>query len=574
MSSVSDSTAYSNAAKRQQESYDAERAQSRVNQEDEVRKLKEEQEQQTTRTRDEYNSRVSRVREEANEEVKKLKDEMYDKSGKKSATDSREVNQERSKLNEYRSEIDRAADRRIKSAESAAEAKASKSTQSEGDRVQTALAAQKRSQQNEIGELRKQIDAQSVDPRDISREKANARQEVIQTYEGDHLKERDQLATAYEQRLDKVASSQDDKEDYYNRRLVEASANKDANAQKQIQAQKDNFSKIEHQHQVEQQQMKGYYENQVKSERAKNNQSEGVLIQRNNEQVEHALAQKDQTYQDYLKQSSASHKQELSSRDQEITKLKTTDNPFEVSPFLMNKIQTTADQRNYEQWKGQYDSNQKNLQAEQKRDYSERLELKDSDDQRYTQFTRTHQKQNDVEKRQFLTGYTELKLSKEQAERQTQEQHNDRIERVQSKHSQEMGLQERKMADAMQVQRETLLGSKLDLQTELEAKNRGKERELGTQLNQIRRDYDRKVLDEQDSKEKQVSELKYSFDKKLQDLDRTSKKALDDRVKSYEHQIKQQELAFKDRERFLTEHYEEELDSMRRTNARLIQKKS
>ena len=71
-----------------------------------------------------------------------------------------------------------------------------------------------------------------------------------------------------------------------------------------------------------------------------------------------------------------------------------------------------------------------------------------------------------------------------------------------------------------------------------------------------------------------MGDLRIEYDKKLRDMDRTSKRTLDDRVRAYEFQIKQQELAFKERERFLSEHYEEELDTMKRTNAHLIQKKS
>ena len=82
------------------------------------------------------------------------------------------------------------------------------------------------------------------------------------------------------------------------------------------------------------------------------------------------------------------------------------------------------------------------------------------------------------------------------------------------------------------------------------------------------------MTDERDLHEKAMASMKYENDKKLREQDRTSTRAMDDRVKAYEYQIKQQELAFKQREQFLTEHYQEELDKMKRSNARLIQTKS
>ena len=109
---------------------------------------------------------------------------------------------------------------------------------------------------------------------------------------------------------------------------------------------------------------------------------------------------------------------------------------------------------------------------------------------------------------------------------------------------------------------------------EVEHTQRIKDRDWATKTNELKRDFDAKLAEERENHEAQMKLLRTEDDKKLRDQDRTAKRILDDKVHSYEYMIEQQELAFKEKERFLTEHYEEELDKMKRTNAHLIEKKS
>ena len=103
---------------------------------------------------------------------------------------------------------------------------------------------------------------------------------------------------------------------------------------------------------------------------------------------------------------------------------------------------------------------------------------------------------------------------------------------------------------------------------------KNKDREWFIKMNDLRRTYETKLSDDRDFHDKTMTELRLEYDKKLRDQGRVTGRALDDRVRAYEHQIKQLELSFKEKERSLSEHYAEELDRMKRSNAQLIQKKS
>lgn len=574
MASVSESQSYSNQAKRTQEAYEAERSQSRKNQEKELNKVKEDSQDQQAEAREEYNARIQAVREEANGEIRKLKEEMYDKNGKKFIQDARQLAEERNQVYEYKEQVDKDTQRRIQNTERATQKSGARLNSNEERKVTEALTAQKTQHMNETSELREQLHRYTNQPHDLDKEKAMARSEVIEKYESETLNDRDRIAEAYETRLNKVKQSGEEEKAHFGRRLNEVSADEGEKSAQQVQRQKQEFIKAEADRKTDAQRMEKYYQEQVKIEKDRNVRSESTLVNRNQESTDKAVAEKDKTYRDYIKQSSEVHSQELSDRDQKISDLKTTKDPLKVSPFVIQKIQNDSEERSHSALTKAQDTHETNLQAVQKRDQAERRELQGEYQQKYMNAGREQQRSRDIETKQFVTGFQDLQKAKTEEQMKMRDQFSQQRERTTVQHAQAMNLQQRKFQDDMTVQRDSLHEEKTQLQDDLEKQQKGQDRNWSTRIGSIHRDYEKKLLDTQDQSEALINEIKYSFDKKLRDQDRLSKKALEDRVKSYEHQIAQQTEAFKDRERFLTEQYQTELDTLKRTNARIIQKKS
>jgi hypothetical protein len=103
---------------------------------------------------------------------------------------------------------------------------------------------------------------------------------------------------------------------------------------------------------------------------------------------------------------------------------------------------------------------------------------------------------------------------------------------------------------------------------------RVQDREWFMKLNDQKRDFDRRVTQLNDLHQRELSDQKLESDRKLHEQERTARRILEEKDRAIETQVKQQTLAFREKERFLVEHYEEELDRMKRTNAQLIAKKS
>ena len=316
------------------------------------------------------------------------------------------------------------------------------------------------------------------------------------------------------------------------------------------------------------------HEKEIDRERKNGERSSSVIYHQNTEQAEKALSEKDRIYHKFFKENKKEADQELTDLNQQLHDLKSTTDVNKLSPGAVKNLQTAAEMRYYEKLQAAQAMNDTKLQDSRTRDLDERGELKADLQKEQTAYIHDAQKERDLEKKQLISSYQDLQFAKEQEQAKLRGEKGFVVERINLKHAQDLNLQQQRSSEAMQEQRETFHDEKMRVQDDLETKHRAKEREFFVKSSDVRREYERKLTQVEDEHQKVFQEMKVEFDKKLRDQARQSQRFMDDRVKAYENQLKQQELTFKDKEHFLTEHYEEELDKMKHTNARLNQTKS
>ncbi|MBS1958524.1 MAG: hypothetical protein JST80_03545 [Bdellovibrionales bacterium] len=568
MSSVSDATT------RLQESYDLERKQSREANERREEERNEKYEDQLRAKKEEYNARLNRIRTDAQADVRKLKEEMYDKSGKSTNRAYQEQQETKNQLARYKEDLDRDADRKINRIERSARERAAKAESSEGDRVEQALAAQRHSHAREIADMKDEIARYRVDPRDIDAERAKAREESVTEYESNNIKERDRIVDAYEKSIDKMHQKQEEMDDHYSRRLVENSANANAKSERQLRNQKEEFTKIDRERQDQINRLEDHYDEEIRKEKSRNDRTTNTLITQNSTDKEKALQRQGETYDKYIKDTKNKTDFERTSLEADNRMLRTTSDPTRVSPYVVDKIEKKAEMRYYTQLQEANDVNQRNLDATRARDQADRQDLRDHYNESLSSKARDQQRSQDLEKRQFLGAYDDLQHLRESERQETKNRYDASMTRTLNKQALDDSLNQKRHKEELKTQRDTLHDDRMRSEDEINLKNKENTRSLTARINEQRRDYERKMAEERDLHDTRIQEMRFEYDKKLRDESRKANKNLEDRVKSYEHQIRQQELAFKEKERFLTEHYEEEIDRMKNTNARLIQKKS
>lgn len=546
MSQVSDASSYQNSTQRLQDSLEAERAENRGKNEKELKKAKGSSEAEIAKTQKASNERLETERASARDQVKRLKEELYGQKGKSAASEAR-LPAERQVIR----------------------------SQSQGDQqVERAVEAQKKSARQEVRALQEELGQYRTEGHDVEKERAKAKQQLIAENEGTQINERNRIVESYEQQIARMKNHQSEMEDHYDRRLTESAFDNSSKTRNQLQKQKSEFIGEAQKEGQRRAILEDTFKTELKSEQSRQTQASDQLITKNSADLEKAVLAKDQAYKDYLTVKDERVDYDLKTRDDKIKELETTNDPLKVSPFVIKRINDAAEKRYYAQLNEANHVNSLNLNAVRDRDVVDRQDLTKDYEAKFAGASRGVRKEIDVKDRTFLNSYEDMNQMHHDKEATLVQQKRDAVERMHEKQSLEVANTQKQKTEALEEQHDTLAYEKNTALDEANQSQKLQQREWALKTNDMRRNLQNQMTEERDQHEKVLSEIKLEFDKKLREKDRVSTRVLDDRVRAYEHQIKQQELSFREKERFLTEHYEEELDTMKRTNAHLIQKKS
>ncbi len=574
MSTVSDYTAYSNATQRMKDSFDTERSQSQTRHEEEVLKMKSDQEHELESLKREYNEALAEEKDSARQEVRRLKEDLYGSNGKRMSDDLKRLHEERQELDRYRREIQSEASKRVERAEEVSSEREGRIHEAAESKTEEALAAQRRSHTTEMKDLYDELAIYRNEGRDVETEKAKARQESIESYEADHLRERDRIVSSYEKTVNRMGERAEEAENLYERVLADRMIEANAKTRDLAARQKREFSDQLRDQKTDKARMENYYQNALRDSALRNSSSERNLVRVNQEQTEQAMARKDQAYGEYLDRKNNHFAVEMGSRDELIRELQNTDDPRKASPMVVKKIQDTEQRRYLEQLDATQDQNDKQLAAARSRDQSERSDMRTGFERQVRNLSRDLRQDADLKERTFVDTFQDAQYGHERDMLDLKETQRSRVERMHLGHSEEMTREQERARDSLQEQRDTLKVERDRVVDNLSHGQRMKDREWAMRVHDIRRDFDEKITQAKEEHEKTLSQLKYDHDKKLREQERTSKRQADEKDRGYDHRIKEMEMAFRERERFLTEHYEQELAKMKRTNAHLIAKKS
>ena len=574
MSQVSDSTSYQSATQRMQDSFDAERAESRANQEKALKRTEQQAEETVNKTKQEYSQRLEEERAQAREEIRRLKEDAYDQSGKNFARDNKASQAEKNTLSRYRDEVSKDADRKVARAENRLASSGVHQKDLVDDKVSAALAAQKQSQYQEVKSLEDELDQYRNSDRDVEAEKAAGRAAGVTEVEGGNRDEKQRIIDGYERQIATMKRHEEEMARHYDRQLSESMFDSNENAQRQVKVQKQEFTKIFKDDVADKNRIEKTYKTDVDNLKARHERSSDNLIDQTMVEKERIVKDKDKTYQRYIAEKDARYSYDVGERDKKITELQTTDNELKVSPYVVKKINDAAEKKNYQSLTEAQAIHDKNLNAEKTRDTEDRRDLQQTFQTELANVHRDSRKELDIGTRQMRDSYQNLQDTHESQVASLTEQKRTQAERMYQANALALTNAQKDKMEALNEQRDSLDYQKLADLDDAHQLNRNQDREWFMKANDLRRNYEAKLSEERDQHQKVTQEMRLEYDKKLRDQDRVSKRDVDDRVRSYEHQITQQELAFKEKERFLTEHYEEELDKMKRTNAHLIQTKS
>ena len=568
MSTVSDSNAYSQSLQRLKDSYESELAKTRANQEKEVRKNEERHEGDLQGVKDRFQKRLMEEKNEAREEIRKLKDELYSSSGKRAAEASP------SAMLEEREELERATEKRIEKIRKTAESQLESASRAADERIEEAIRAQKQSQVEETKPLREELLLYRNEGRDVSSEIAKARQASIEEYESAHLREKKNIVDSYERVVDHIRDEEKDLSNLYGMKLEEALVEQDAKTRKLVDVERGEFQRTSKLQRQEMQRIQNSYESELRNERNRNSVAERGLSERNQKDLGRALQEKDKVYQGYLEDNSKRVRAELGAREDLIRDLHTTMDPRKVSPALLERIQKEEAVRTQQKLDQVQEKGNARLDALRKRDHDEREGIREKFAEDTRTLSKDFRREKELERRSVADAIFGMKDQEEDRVRGIEGRAQGAIARIYREQALEQAKSQVKNKDALEEQRDSLNEQRHREVEDLELGQHLKDREWTLRLNALQRENAKQFVVERDQHEQEMANLKSDLERKIHELERSSKRLLEEKDRNQDIQSKQLELSHREKERFLVEHYEEELDRMRRTNAQLIAKKS
>lgn len=563
MSTVSDSTSYSRSLQRLQDSYESE-----------LEKARENQAKEMERVRDSYREEIKESKEDARQEIRKLKEELYDSQGKRAGAEAKREHDERARFAGYREETERESAKRLDSQQRYSEARLESVVRESRDETERALQAQKDSHREEMKPMLEELALYRSEGRDPEAERASARQEEIATYESDHRTEKKTIVDSYERMLERMRNHEEELQDLYSRKLTEAEVGSNAKSRELIRQLKAEFAEAMKAQRAERMRVEQALQDELKAERTRSESRSQQVVQRSQEDTSRALREKDQAYLGFLKSNAKRVNAEMKAREDVIRDLSTTTDARRVSPALVEKLRTGEALRSEEKLQRIREAGMAQLGAIREHDHSERSAIREHYEEMARSREQEFRKSEGAGRREMVAAYQDIQDAHESKFTDLENRARSTVGKLHEEQEMSLVRQEKRNQMALQEQRDSLREEKNREVEDLKLDSHLKDRQWAIKVNDQRRELEKKLAMEKDAHEREVAGLKSEFQKKLHEQDRDSKRIVEEKDRSLKHQLKQQDLAYKEKERFLVEHYEEELDRMKRTNAHLIAKKS
>jgi len=435
---------------------------------------------------------------------------------------------------------------------------------------EAALAEAKEDYQKHLQQLR----AEATDEvRRVKEETYDAQGKRFKGIEKDNLESQKRISDDYAKELAKEQHNRNELDKTYAKRLDSTLTKAAEKGENQTRALKEQFVELSSERQKQSEAEKAYLSAALVDEKYRNQKSTGNLILKSDLDRNKAIDDRTRVYNQYILESEKNHRDALSEKHQELLALKNTGDINNISPLARKKIEDADYQKFNHDLNFEREVNAKTIDAMKNQNQTYQQDVRDSYQNKFYETTKDLRQRNQVEKDSLAGGYRDLEMQSQLTQKNLEDKQAAMSQRFYQQHTSEMDLAQKKNDEKLRGTQDYLTDEKLKVKEDLELKQREHDRDWTFKVNDTRREYEKKIQEQEDTHKREMETAQFENDKKLQEQGRQAKLLLGDRVKAYEAQIRQQEQIFKEKERFLTEHYEEELDKVKR-NARISEKKS
>lgn len=228
---------------------------------------------------------------------------------------------------------------------------------------------------------------------------------------------------------------------------------------------------------------------------------------------------------------------------------------------------------------------EKNLAAEQDRharqtdsiqtEYAYRLQSAQGKSQtEQTLMARQSASERQQDKTQFLDYVDDKTVENNIKIRNQEDAHNREVDVLSRNNAKLLDRQRREYEEILQAHRYDSSAKIAAARQQGEYNYRTLQREMSIKENEMVRDYTKRLADQKAEYDAKMEEVKLVSDQAVRETEKKTRVALDEQERYHEQRIAQLEASHKERERYITQVYQDDVEKVKRSNALLAQKKS
>ena len=287
-----------------------------------------------------------------------------------------------------------------------------------------------------------------------------------------------------------------------------------------------------------------------------------------------ALEDQARAYENTIRQQQAASNETIDTLQRDARQKSTSSDTALISPAAETAVRRSVASQYEKTFQAERERHDRSVDSVQK-EYSNRLrESVLEKDAQGAKMAHDQIAARQQDRTQFLNHIHETEFLRDTTLRDKEIEYRREAENVSRNHALILERQRREYDEMLQTQREDANARILSIRQDADFKYKMAQRAFSATQNELIRDYDKKLADQKQDFDAQMETLKAQNQHLLREGERKNRQLLDEQAKGYEQRIAQLEYQHKERERYITQNYQEDLEKMKRSNALLIQKKS
>jgi hypothetical protein len=425
----------------------------------------------------------------------------------------------------------------------------------------------------ETADLRQVVRDVIAQTKEEQKQKAEREYQEVTGREEDRRRSEKRLVDSYESELEAMKYKHGIAENYFHRRSSEAIREKDGYFSGLIREQEQKAFLNQKELQKEFDRSLTQAEQMRKHEQELASARLSQAMQDSSKRQQEMLESQAKNYQETMANQQSVASDQISALQKELRRNLSATSLQDVTPAQENAVRKSliADyedkfEREHERNKGTVDSIQ--------RSYSERLnETIDQKEQEKTSMARRAAEDSNRDRSEFISSVREVEENRAQAIKSLEDQNARTIEDMQRMYASAMEKQRRNYEELLEKTRSESSMKLADTRRDLQFEKTKQIRESQARTAELLREQERKLADQVAVYQDQIDQLKGQLVKEREELVKQSQRDIEEQRKSFEHRIAALESQQQERERYLTQNYEQAMDRMRRAQQSQLNKR-